>query len=132
MVVRQRSSSSLIWLMFSTVHLDRVGSACSLSLMTVRALSRGTLVNSAVTSYDTSFCPGGTTRFCSFPTNSLVFLTLCSFVPTSGVRMLARYLAALYVILLQLECHRVSGASLSLGIISSRDCQKFVLPFSTS
>ena len=71
-VVRQRSSSSVIWLMFSSVRLDRVGSACSLSLMTVRALSTGTMVNSTVTSYDTSFCPGGTSRFCSFPTNPLV------------------------------------------------------------
>ena len=61
----QRSSSSVIWLMLSSVRLDMVGSACSLSLMTVRALSTRTLVNSAVTSYDTSFCLGGTTRFCS-------------------------------------------------------------------
>ena len=36
----------------------------SLSLMIVRALSTGTLVKSAVTSYDTSFCPGGISRFC--------------------------------------------------------------------
>ena len=97
--------------MFSSVRLDRVRSACSLSLMTVRALSTGTLVNSAVTSYDTSFCPGGTTRFCSFPTNYLVFLTLCSFVPTRGVRMLARYLAALCVILLQLDTIGLRGWS---------------------
>ena len=78
--------------MFSSVRLDRVGSSCSLSLMIVRALSTGTLVKSAATSYDTSFCPGGISRLCSFPTNSLVFLTLCSLFPTRGVRMLEQYI----------------------------------------
>ena len=59
-----------------SVWLVRVSSSCSLSVMTSSALSTGTLVKSAVTSYDTSFRAGGISRPLNLSTSSLVFLTL--------------------------------------------------------
>ena len=57
----------------------------------------------AVTSYDTSFRAGGISRPLSLSTSSLMFLMLRQFLTTGGLRLLARYLAALYVILPHLD-----------------------------
>ena len=61
MVLRQKSSSSVNCCTDIAERCDRVSSPFSLAVMTWRALSTGTLVNTAVTSYmyDTSFWPGG-------------------------------------------------------------------------
>ena len=97
--------------------LVRVSSSCNLSVMTSSALSTGTLMKSAVTSYDTGFRAGGIYRPLSLSTSSLVFLMLWQFLPTRGVSILARYVAALDVILPQLDTICLRGV-LFLCILS--------------
>ena len=77
--------------------------------MTSSALSTGTLVKSAVTSYDTSFRAGSISSPLNLSTTSLVFLMLWQFLPTRGVSILASYLAALYVMLPQLDTIGLRG-----------------------
>ena len=83
-----------------------------------------------------SFRAGGISRPLSLPTSSLVLLMLWQFLPTSGVSMLARYLATLYVSLPQLDtiglrvcCFCVSylmGVLPTLGIPSSTICLRWI------
>ena len=81
------------------------------------ASGTGMMVNSAETSYDTSFCPGGTSRFMILSTQSPLFLMWRSDLPTRGPRMSANTLDALYVRLLQLAtiCLRGTFALWILG-----------------
>ena len=62
------------------------------------ASGTGMLVNSAKTSYDISFCPGGTSRFLILSTKSQLFLMWRSDLLTRGPRMSANTLSldALY------------------------------------
>ena len=56
------------------------------------ASGTGMLVNSAETSYNISFCPGGTSRFLILSTKSPLFLMWRSDFPTRGSRMSANTL----------------------------------------
>ena len=67
------------------------------------ASGTGMLVNGAeTTSYDTSFCPGGTSRFLILSTEYSLFLMWRSDLPTRGAIMSANTLDALHVRLTRL------------------------------
>ena len=98
-VFRQISGSVMFWFTDCSHLSFSVVSWFSLSLIIDTASVTGILVNSAVTSKDTIFLPGGTSNSSIFFSNCVLFFTKCSVFPTSGLRMLAGNLAVLYVIL---------------------------------
>ena len=89
----------VIWFTDSSHLSFSVVSWFSRSLITNTASVTRILVNRAVTSKDTIFLPGETSNSSIFFTNCVLFFTKCSVFPTSGLRMLARNFAVLYVIL---------------------------------
>lgn len=80
------------------VLLDSDESFESLSLMTVRALSTHTLLNSAITSFDTKISSSSTVLSLRSVVQCLEFFTWCFDLPTSRDRTLVNYLAVLYMI----------------------------------
>ena len=93
------------------------GSSSNLIRTALMASGTGMLVNSAETSYDISFCPGGTSRFLILSTKSPLFLMWRSDLPTRGPRISANPLDALYANLPRLATigHRGTFALWILG-----------------
>ena len=75
-------------------------------------------MNRAVTSNDNIFLPGDTSNSSIFFIHCVLFFTICSVLPTSGLRTMAKYLTVLYVLLPVLDTIDLTGV-LSLWIFGN-------------
>ena len=84
---RQRLRSSRILSRNRGVRSWRFGSSSNLIRTALMSSGTGMLVNSAETSYDISFCPGGTSKLLILSTQYPLFLMWRSDLPTTGPRI---------------------------------------------